>query len=362
MDFNNKTDFYEHYATSDKILGISHILCFLFGVPANSLALSFFIKERLRGVDLLKYLYILTALQDTITSLLSLNHGITLLKHRDVWLPGFCPTQYTLFRICQRMSVFLVAALSVSRTHLLVRPLRKIRARFVLILLAVVGVLMLCFFTFPPLLGVTQITYHWEAGYCWDEAIPDNNFSKTWDEMDNALDSTFLAFPILPISISCLISVYKIVTSRRNLPGLTKQPNEAALRKKNNQATLTIILVTTIYIICNTPLLINYILYLITIRTTGYPGPIYNSPVMYFYSWNVTSLLATALNASANSVLYWCRFPRFREWVKAVSQGTFSLIPSTAEMKKRGEVRVRNVSNENYLTYTAVRSSNEACI
>ena len=360
MDLNNKTKFYEHYATPDKTLGITYVLCFLFGVPANSLALSFFIKERQRGVDLLKYLYILTALQDTITSLLSLNHGITLLKHRDVWLPGFCPIQHILYRICQRMSVFLVAALSVSRTHLLVRPLREIRARFVLIPLAVMGVLMLCFFTFPPLFGITQIAYFWEAGYCWDVAIPNNSLSKTWDEMDNALDSTFLAFPILPISISCLISVHKILTSRRSLAGLTKQPNEAALRKKNNQATLTIILVTITYIICNTPLLINFILYQITIRTTGYPGPIYSSPIMYFYSWNVTALLATALNASANSVLYWCRFPRFREWVKAVSRGSFSLVPSTIEIKKRGEVRVRNVSNENYLTYTAVRSSTEA--
>ena len=354
----NKTEFYEHYATPDNILGITYILCFVFGVPANSLALCFFIKERLRGSDLLKYLYILTALQDTITSLLSLNHGITLLKHRDAWLPGFCPTQHTLFRICQRMSVFLVAALSVSRTHLLVRPLREISAKLVLILLAVVGVLMACFFTFPPLLGVTQITYFWEAGYCWDVAIPNNNLSKTWDEMDNALDTIFLAFPILPISISCLISVYKILTSRRSLAGLTKQPNEAALRKINNQATLTIILVTITYIICNTPLLANYILYLITIRTTGYPGPIYSSPIMYFYSWNVTELLTTALNASANSVLYWCRFQRFREWVKGASRGSFSLVPTSNEMKKTGVMRVKRQCNEKNSSQ-ATRSCNE---
>ncbi|KAL5256928.1 hypothetical protein ACHWQZ_G012009 [Mnemiopsis leidyi] len=355
----NKTEFYEHYTATDNILGIAYVLCFVFGVPTNALALCFFIRERLHGVDLLKHLYILTALQDTITSLLSLNHGVTLLRYREVWLPGFCPTQHTLFRICQRMSVFLVAALSVSRTHLLVRPLRKISSKLVLTLLAVVAVLMACFFALPPLLGVTQITYFWEAGYCWDVAIPNNTLSKTWDEMDNALDTIFLAFPILPISISCLISVYKILTSRRSIAGLTKQPNEEAMRKKNNQATLTIILVTITYIVCNTPLLANYILYLIAIRTSGYPGPIYSSPLMYFYSWNVTELLTTALNASANFVLYWCRFQRFREWVRGVSRGSFTLVRTTSDMKPQGEARKQS---ERKVSLAAARSSNEVYV
>ena len=316
----NKTEFYENYKAADYTIGTLYLICFAFGVPANILSLCFFLKlkERLRGVYLLKYLYILTALQDSIISLLSLNHGVTLLRLRDVWLPELCPIQHTLFRMSQRMSVFLVAALSISRTYILLFPLRRVSTRIVLILLAVVWVLMTCFFVLPPLSGLVQITYHWEAGYCWDGPIPENPASKTWDELDNTMDTIALAFPIIPIAVSCMISTFKILASRKKKIGLTEisPSNEEAVQKRNNQITSTIILVTILYIISNLPLFINYVLYLITITSLEYPGPIYSSPFMYFYSWNITELLSTGLNASANPILYWFRFNRFRRWIK----------------------------------------------
>ena len=266
----------------------------------------------------MKYLYMLTAVQDAITSLLSLNHGMTLLRHRDGWLPQYCPTQHTLFRMSQRMSVLLVAALSVSRTYILLFPLKKVSTRAVLIFLALIWVLMTCFFVFPPLLGLVQIKYHWEAGYCWDEPIPGNRASTTWDLLDNTMDTIALACPILPITISCMISAFKIVNSRKNKIGLTKltKTREAAVENQNNRFTLTIILVTILYIISNIPLVLNYVLFLITIKTLEYPGPVYSSPFMYFYSWNLTELFSTAINASANPILYWFRFNRFRNWIK----------------------------------------------
>ena len=142
----NKTEYLSQHKTADLPMGAKYLICFIFGVPSNILVLFFFAKRRLKPPDLTNNLYILTALQDTIISLLSLNHGMTLLRYRDVWLPEFCSTHHILFQMSQRMSVFLVAALSGSRTYTLVYPLRRIPPKRVLQVLATMWILMTCFF------------------------------------------------------------------------------------------------------------------------------------------------------------------------------------------------------------------------
>ena len=168
----NRTEFLEQYKAADLIVGTGYLICFAFGVPSNIIAAYYFTKRKLKPPDLTNILYILTAIQDAITSLLSLNHGITLLRARDVWLPWICPTQHILFQMSQRMSVFLLAALSGTRTYFLVYPLRRVRPKLILKALGVLWILMTCFFVLPPSLKLVQITYHWEGGYCWAEPIP----------------------------------------------------------------------------------------------------------------------------------------------------------------------------------------------
>ena len=329
-DMYNLTEFYkvQDYRTADTILGVIYLLCFLFGLPANILSLLYFTRQRIKCMDLPNYLYTLASFQDAIISLLSLNHGMTMLRYRDVWLPGFCATHHILFQMSQRMSVFLVATLSVTRTYTLLVPLKRIKPKSVLKLLAVLWVLMTCFFVIPPSIKLVQITYHWESGYCWAEPIPGKNITYTWDELDNTMDTIGLACPVLPITLSCFISAVKIKASvpsqgstnlkhnRHPSTDKTIQEFSMSIRKSNRKATVTIIIVTILYIIANLPLFINYVLYLVTIKSFTYPGPVYSSPVMYYYSWNFTALLTTGLNATANPIVYLTRFKRFRTWLR----------------------------------------------
>ena len=319
----NRTEFFQHssYRTADIIIGTLYLLCCLIGVPANAISLLYFTRDRLKSKDLPTYLYTLTAIQDAIISLLSLNHGMTMLRHRDVWLPETCSVNHILFQMSQRMSVFLVATLSCTRTYILVYPLKVVNSKTVLKVLAVLWVFMTCFFVLPPSLKVVQITYHWEGGYCWAEPVPGKNISYTWDKFDNGMDTVGLAFPVLPITLSCIISAYKILVVRKVKNKQTKTRHEmrrfsTSIKSANRKATGTIIIVTAMYIISNIPLFINYTLYLITITSFQYPGPIYSSPVMYFYSWNVTAILSTVLNATANPIVYLTRFKSFRNWLK----------------------------------------------
>ena len=326
----NITEFYrhEHNKTADISLGVIYLLCCLLGAPLNALSLLYFTRQRSRKKDLPTILYTLTSLQDTFISLLSLNHGITMLRYREVWLPGFCAAHHILFQMSQRMSVFLVAILSCTRTYIIVYPLKAIEPKSVLKLLAVLWVLMTCFFVIPPSIKLVQIKYHWESGYCWAEPIPGKDITYSWDELDNTMDTIGLACPVLPITLSCIISAVKIKASvptqastklshnRHSNTDRTIHEFNTSIIKSNRKATITIIIVTILYIIANLPLFINYVLYLVTITSFTYPGPVYSSTVMYFYSWNFTALLTTGLNASANPIVYLTRFKRFRNWLR----------------------------------------------
>ena len=337
-DLIKKENFYKRHGLKevDTIIGTIYLFCFLFGVPANIVSLLYFTRQKWRDMDLPTSLYTLTVIQDTVISLLSLNHGVNMLNQREVWLPGFCAAHHILFQMSQRMSVFLVAALSVTRTYNLLFPLKTVKRWPVLKFLAALWILMTCFFVIPPSIKLVEIDYHWNDAYCW--AAPGNNsFSYTWDTIDNAMDTAGLAFPIIPIAVSCIISSYQIVMSAaprkrpkhqnvRNqnaekmdiaikLHGSFRHRTEA-MKRSSRRATVTIILVTILYIIANLPLFINYVLYLVTITSFTYPGPVYSYPVMFFYSWNFTALLTTGLNASANPIIYLTRFERYRRWIK----------------------------------------------
>ena len=326
MNNISKEEFYNlnpHHKTADVTIGVLYLLCFAYGVPSNILSFYFFTRRRLKSMDIPTFLYTLTALNDSLTSILVLNNGVTMLRNREVFLPAFCAAQHILFQMTQRMSVFLVAILSSTRTYSLVFPLRRIRVISIQLISVVFWTLMTCFFVVPPLLNLVRITYHFEGAYCWADAIPGKNISITWDKLDNALDTIGLAFPVVPIAVSCIISSCKILDSRkiksnlmaRRLSTRTMKRCSLSGKKSYHRATCTIILVTVFYVITNLPLFVNYVFYLITILSFEWPGPIYDDYVMYFYSWNLTAILSTGLNASINPIIYLTRFKQYRKWV-----------------------------------------------
>lgn len=346
MDNITREEFYQlspQHKTADITIGVLYILCFICGVPSNILSFYFFTRRRFKNMDIPTFLYTLTALNDALTSVLVLVNGVTMLRGRDVWLPSFCATQHILFQMTQRMSVFLVAILSSTRTYSLVSPLRRVRIRSIQIASGVFWALMSCFFVLPPLLQIVQITYHFEGGYCWAEPIPNKNFSKTWDKFDNAMDTVGLAFPVVPITVSCIISTHKILISKRvktrlmarKLSSNTQKKCSLSSKSSYRRATCTIILVTILYIVSNLPLFVNYVLYLITILSFNWPGPIYDSTIMYFYSWNLTAILSTGLNASVNPVIYLTRFKRYRIWVLGGCRRGLSLDRTNSQVIKQ---------------------------
>lgn len=236
-------------------------------------------------------------------------------------LPFFCGLFGMFLKMQASFSVFLVAVLSLTRSMILVRPFCDISTRRVLWVVAGYTSYLLLNQLLPLVFGWTTFLYTETEVYCWDEGA-----SVVLDHLDTWLDLVSLAVPVVPITISCVVScVYVRVHTLRTpaqfhygakATGSTKSGTTTSNLAKH-KATLTIILMTIVYIIFNIPLFLNYCLWLVieTHRHWSYPEPFYCSGFMYWYSWNLTDSLFLNLNSLVNPLVYFSRIRKFREWV-----------------------------------------------
>ena len=126
------------------------------------------------------------------------------------------------------------------------------------------------------------------------------------------MSSTYLGYiaPILPIMISCGVSVYKLKSSKphsgqqvivyQGLPGIIK---------KKRYATITLILFTMVYIVFNVPLCVIYIIQTISDHTGN---NIFSFEYPNFYFTNFIHTLSVPLNSALNPVIYYYRMKNFR--------------------------------------------------
>ena len=87
--------------------------------------------------------------------------------------------------------------------------------------------------------------------------------------------------------------------------------------KIKRRAVVTMAMFTALFLVCNLPCLLNSIMWFVTLLFYTYPEPIYTHPFMAYYSWLISDVVCTVLNAALNPVLYFCRMAQLREWISA---------------------------------------------
>ena len=118
--------------------------------------------------------------------------------------------------------------------------------------------------------------------------------------------STCTGVPPVIVFTSMVAAITKLRT--QNIPAVSQ--------KNNQQASLTIIYFSVLFLACNLFAFFNNLLCTVTFVTgMGYPGPIYNNTFMFFYSWSISDILCTVLNATLNPVLYVCCMKDMRIWL-----------------------------------------------
>ena len=305
------------YTSLDLFLGLILLLCALVGIPGNILG-AFFFSSKTRK-DLVTSLYIVICAIDSVTALAHLPVAIALFRGRK---PGvfneylFCALWEVVYTVLQKMSIFLVLLLSISRTVAIVKPFYKIVTGTVMG--CVVGYQLLLLLI--PLLQYLIIPLRGEYKYSWDGAYCYYNFQM---KFEHAVNLVMVGLPPIITFITLLVSITKLhysakVSAAGHLTVKTPGSPRTKMRETGrHRASITIAMFTGLFLMCNLPLFIN-LMHNMTTRFFGvkYPGVYFSTRFMFWYSWHIAKMESVVVNAALNPVLYYRRMKRFRAWCK----------------------------------------------
>ncbi|KAL5259494.1 hypothetical protein ACHWQZ_G009813 [Mnemiopsis leidyi] len=364
----------------DQVMAASSIFCFVIGTIGNILALIYFANKR---KDLPTKIYILMTITDTLSCMLVIAVGQSFLNgRRPGWFEKswFCDIWSTSWNVIPYFSVFLVLVLSVVRTVSLVRPFGTVSHKLVLAIISVYLVYLVARVVVPDVLRIlnnsTHITHVYDAKYLQQVycAIRVSEKGALWD-YQIASNVIQLTVPVIPIIVSCVISCYCVLKSRktnalsrkaavqkslaipkvsmshqtsessdvstgegawnkmkrtaRNLSTVSMMSSRSSRntstvssvggpggKDRQIQATITILLITATYILFNIPVFIYYLFFtveIVLIKNRNKWVFLTDNHVNY-YGWNLVFVQCVALNAALNPILYCWRIGKLRQF------------------------------------------------
>lgn len=243
-------------------------------------------------------------------------------------LQDICKMWYYLFKMLQRVSMFLVMALSVSRTLVIVAPLYKLK-RWIMI--SAISGYCTVLFALDLVEGSSTVVKFISVGpFC--VASPLHNSTgrgySGWVTISKSLVTMQLGLPAVATFFSFLIT-----TSVLSRPSINR-----ACRQRNRRASTTVAIFTGVFLTCNLPFFVLMILNTVT-RIAGfqYPHPYFSSLFMSHYSWLIGKIHLTVLNSVLNPVVYYYRMSSFRGWLRG-NKGFNRLSTNASSMSiSRGE-------------------------
>ena len=301
----------------DNVFLVFSGVCFAFGTVGNSIALKYFGSQRM---DLPHRLYIWINVTDIVTSLLMMPMSLSYIQRRAPMLFGnvaVCQIWGVLWSITGRLSVFLVATLSITRCYQLCRPfviLNKCLVMSVVTSYALVQLLV----ALLPYFYQSIYVYDWVSVTCLWTVIQDIHPAHN--------RAGFLALyvccviiptliPIFPTIISCLMSVRAIRKANSYRSG-TMESGKRKRRRfgvRNDMATNTILLITLVYILCNIPFVIFLFFEIVDLTTHLHIFPL-TTGIIYIRLF--LGIFSVSLNAALNPVIYYYRVKAFNRYSK----------------------------------------------
>ena len=309
-DFNSSLP--TEFRVYDCLTATGFLVCFVIGLPGNCLALKYFIQTKKRNLSTI--LYIVACSIDICSSVIHLPVAFNWLNGRSLGILGntiFCSMWYFILLLLQQMSMFVVMLISLSRSIVIVNPFYKVSRKVVLLAILVFCLYHCAWNVLWFLSGADQMHYSHTAGYCvaYSESIIDTLYQANY--------SVCVAVPPIIVFLSILVSVTK----------LCKEHVTNASERRNRRVSATMAYFAAIFLFCNFPTFVNSVLFTFTMaRYKTYPGPIYTNDFMFFYSWLLTEIFCTVLNASLNPLLYFWRMRSMRLWVLGLIRKLWSSI------------------------------------
>ena len=246
---NNEQVLSYDLCTASIVFSIIETICFVIGVPGSAIVLAYFLlKFKDKSVSTLLYLGIcFTDLLICLLTFPSALSGYTL--GSAAWFNNkhFCNAWALIWFVSSKMSIFMIAVLSIARTVAVSFPLRvRLRRVHVAIPLLVYIVILIIQYTLPFLCG-TRVGYsyfeeHNVCNYNWTDVFEYNSWQywalRGWTTV------VYHFLPLIAIVVSFGMTVNK----------LRKETIIQGGEDKKREATVTIVILTIIYILFNLPL------------------------------------------------------------------------------------------------------------
>ena len=306
----------------DKLLALLLVICGLIGTSGNMMAIKYFLSTRRR--DLAAVLYMISCICDFLISLGQYPVVVALFLSRA---PGmfnnlsFCSAWHVFFFLLQKVAIFVVMILSVSRTVAIVLPFYQVKRLPVLGAVLIYSIALVI----HDIVGatVTAKFFYLSVGpFCL--LMP----------LGSAAGSAVTFIMVLTVAIPSSITFVSFIVSVLHLTG---QKAIGSTQSNSKEASYTIAIFTGCFILCNLPYCL--ILILENIRETSkiqYPGPYLKHEIMYWYAWPISNVFFIVLNSAINPILYYRRMAGFSKWCRK----RINFCSTTVKPKSGGVKRV----------------------
>ena len=312
-------------------LGVVYIVLMITGIPSNIVSVIHFTNQSARSRstrEYFKWVYSNIAVVDLCISIFCFpvisvflnDKRDSVFFHNDM----FCKFWGFLWEVLPYYSVFLVLVLSISRMLILVKPMTVLSKRILFFSLAIYNILLIAAKVTFYMAELTRIDFTKRDTLCILTYVPENDAIYPVYTFFNII---LLAVPIIPICISCFLSISRMYKTDQAVRSTRKMSNNVARRvsvkksqMRHRRATVTVIIMTATYILCNVPVFLNYVLYGVwSALTWSNSAPdyqeFYSTTFMFYYSWNSCLVLFVLINAVLNPIIYVTRMKEFRQFV-----------------------------------------------
>ena len=309
----------------DKLIGAGLWYCVFLGALANTQATIYFWKELGTGLHRTRrdnnkhyftLLYLLVAATDVTITSTAFPVALSYVRDRTACLFNyhlFCTLWGFIWEIIPYLSVYLIMVMAVSRASTLTRPLKVLNTKAMLSA-SCLYLLVCCTSKIVPQLLMYDITTSYAYGtfhfnkdslYCF--LYPAGRY---W-VFSSIQSSIQLGLPAPVILASCGVCLIVLHTLSRRCKKLSYK--RGAARRK---PTTTILILSLVYMACNVPVLLNYVLYSFTWVAGRAYSSVYYSTFLYWYSWNLSYVVSVCVNSTINPVVLIVRMTAFRQWVR----------------------------------------------
>eukprot|EP00116_Pleurobrachia_bachei_P005207 sb/3465469/ len=339
-----------NYTTTQLFFGVITTLLVIFGIPANLLSLSYFV--RCKGTTVSSILYRSMNIVDCLICVLIAPIAVNYFNSHRAEHPLFfghvvpCNVWSVLWNVSTRLSIFLIGLMSGARAISLVRPLYRVKIGMVVIPTVIYTFILVIQQTLPYWFNREIVRYSKIVGFCtWFFSDITPIYSLLHKICDVIFIQLEFILPVVPIVISSVVTITKLHTKNRLLGRTSGCRGE----KQKKQATITIIILTVVFFVFNTPFLAYQLCSSISVFSNGNIQLIWDTSLPFsLRRWLATiyNIHLIGLNSCINPIVYFLRIKELRQTIRRSNNRSTKPLPNgrTMGIRRRipGQGQVRN--------------------